>query len=528
MNATLTKNGGAQSWQGPAESIAYDAEGMGAALRNLERPCYAVRNGRGLGLTNAGAPVPEGGSAELAGVAQPLPAGRLGDPAFRTAYGLDYAYVGGSMANAIASETLVVALGRAGMLGCFGAGGLVPQRLEEAIRQIQAALPEGPYAFNLIHSPNEPALEEGAVERYLRFGVRNVEASAYLRLTPHVVRYRAAGLSEGPDGRVAIGNRILAKLSRREVAAQFMEPAPARLLRELVERGQITERQAALAERVPVADDVTVEADSGGHTDNRPLVCLLPAIIALRDEIQARYGYAEPVRVGAAGGIGTPIAALGAFTMGAAYVMTGSINHGCVEAGTSEQVKALLAQADMADVIMAPAADMFEMGVNVQVLKRGTLFPMRARKLYELYRSYDSLEAIPAGERVKLEKQIFQRSLDEVWEGCVDFFNRRDPAQIERAREDPKRKMALVFRWYLGLATHWSIQGVPERRMDYQIWCGPAMGAFNAWIRGSELEKPENRRVAEVGRRMMEEAAYLYRVQALQMQGVSIRKGAER
>ena len=33
----------------------------------------------------------------------------------------------------------------------------------------------------------------------------------------------------------------------------------------------------------------------------------------------------------------------------------------------------------MADVSMAPAADMFEMGVQLQVLKRGTLFPMQAR-----------------------------------------------------------------------------------------------------------------------------------------------------
>ena len=33
----------------------------------------------------------------------------------------------------------------------------------------------------------------------------------------------------------------------------------------------------------------------------------------------------------------------------------------------------------MADVMMAPSADMFEMGVKVQVLKTGTMFAMRAR-----------------------------------------------------------------------------------------------------------------------------------------------------
>ena len=68
----------------------------------------------------------------------------------------------------------------------------------------------------------------------------------------------------------------------------------------------LTAEQARLAETIPMAEDVTAEADSGGHTDNRPLVCLMPAMLALRDEIQEKYGYAQPVRVGAAGGISTP------------------------------------------------------------------------------------------------------------------------------------------------------------------------------------------------------------------------------
>ncbi len=50
------------------------------------------------------------------------------------------------------------------------------------------------------------------------------------------------------------------------------------------------------------------------------------------------------------------------------------------------------AQAEQAGVLMAPAADMFEMGVKVQVLERGTMFAMRAAKLYELYRGHAALE----------------------------------------------------------------------------------------------------------------------------------------
>jgi PfaD family protein len=290
----------------------------------------------------------------------------------------------------------------------------------------------------------------------------------------------------------------------------------------LVSEGRITPQQAGLAKKVPMADDITVEADSGGHTDNRPLVCLLPTMLALRDEIQAKYNYPVPVRVGAAGGISTPASALAAFMMGAAYIVTGSVNQSCIEAGASEHTRQLLAQAGMADVAMAPSADMFEMGVKVQVLKHGTLFPMRAQKLYDIYSRYDSIEQIPADEREKLEKQIFKRDIESIWQDTVKFFTERDPAQIERARNNPKRKMALIFRWYLGLASRWSNSGEKGREMDYQIWCGPAMGSFNDWARGTYLAGPENRRVADVALQILTGAACQYRLQALKLQGLQV------
>jgi trans-AT polyketide synthase/acyltransferase/oxidoreductase domain-containing protein len=505
------------------DAIAYDYDTMREHMLMLDRSCYMVRSSRGLG-TFVDGHQEESTETEDSEVVRstPILPEFLGDPAFMKTYSLRYAYMAGSMANAISSEELVIALGNAGMLGAFGSGGLVPTRLENAIQRIRQALPRGPYAFNLIHSPSEPALEQGAVDLFLKHQVKVVEASAYIRLTPHVVRYRAAGLVTGQNGDIQIHNHVIAKLSRREVAKQFLEPAPDKILQQLVEQRYITASQATLASQVPMADDVTVEADSGGHTDNRPLVCLMPSIIDLRDEVHSKYKYQIPVRIGAAGGIGTPISALGAFMMGAAYIVTGSINQSCVEAGTSDHVRKLLAQAASTDVMMAPAADMFEMGVKLQVLKRGTMFALRARKLYELYESYDSLEDIPLPELEKLEKQIFKRSIDSVWEECISFFNKRDPSQITKAIDNPKRKMALVFRWYLGLATRWGIAGEKGREIDYQIWCGPAMGAFNDWARGAYLEKPENRKVAEVGYQILLGAAYHYRVQNFRMQGIQV------
>jgi PfaD family protein len=446
----------------------------------------------------------------------------LGDPGFRAEHRLRYAYMAGAMANGIASAELVEALARGGMLGFFGAAGLDLSRIEAAIERLQRSLAGESFGFNLIHSPNEPEREAATVSLYLRKGVRLVEAAAYLRLTLPVVRYRVAGISRGADGRVAAPNRIVAKVSRVEVAAQFLSPPPEELLHELVRSREITPEQAQMAAEIPVAQDVTAEADSAGHTDNRPLVTLLPTLLSLRNRLQQKHAFALPLRVGAAGGLSTPGALAAAFAMGAAYVATGSVNQACVESGASEGVRRLLAQAEQADTAMAPAADMFEMGVKVQVLKRGTMFPMRAAKLYELYRAHSGMEMLPAAERATLEKQFFRTSLEAAWQRTRDYFLKRDPRQVERAERDAKHKMALVFRSYLGLSSRWANAGDPERVLDYQVWCGPAMGAFNEWTKGSWLEKVENRRVAEVGLNLLHGAAVQLRGQALRNQGIPL------
>ena len=62
------------------------------------------------------------------------------------------------------------------------------------------------------------------------------EASAYLDLTPAIVRYRVAGFKAGVSLVVPM-NRIIAKVSRVEVATKFLSPPPERILKELVAAG---------------------------------------------------------------------------------------------------------------------------------------------------------------------------------------------------------------------------------------------------------------------------------------------------
>ncbi|MFN6472142.1 MAG: PfaD family polyunsaturated fatty acid/polyketide biosynthesis protein [Nostoc sp. SerVER01] len=515
-----------QIWEGVLDSVSFNETGIKSKLLNLDKPCYIIRVEGKIGATNEGYPYSynqeKAQQAEILIAVPPISTQQLGDPNFLNFHGVKYAYATGAMAQGIASEELVIALGKERILSSFGAGGLSPARVEAAINRIQQALPQGPYAFNLLHSPSEPAIERGVVDLYLKYQVRTIEASAFLDLTDNIIYYRAAGLSLNAANQIEIKNKIIAKISRREVAIKFLQPAPTKILKQLVDQGLISELQASLAEKIPVADDITVEADSGGHTDNRPLVCLLPSILELRDEIQKKYSYEKPVRVGVAGGIATPQSALAAFMMGAAYVVTGSINQSCVEAGTSEHTKHLLAQAEMADVMMAPAADMFEMGVKLQVLKRGTLFPLRAQKLFELYKNYESIADIPLAEREKLEKQILRKSLEAVWEETVTYLSQRNPEKLSKAVNNPKLKMALIFRWYLGLSSRWSNFGEKGREMDYQIWCGPAMGSFNDWVRGSYLSDSKNRYVVDVANHIMTGAVFLYRIQSFKIQGLQM------
>lgn len=451
-----------------------------------------------------------------------LPVQNLGSREFCQDHHLKFAYMTGAMANGIASAQLVVTAARAGLLGSYGAAGQTIPVIAESLDTIESSLGGQPFAVNLIHSPNEPAHEAAVVDLLIKRKVRLIEASAYLRLTLDAVRYRVHGIHQNNAGDVIAPNQIIAKVSRVEVALKWLSPPPEAMLAQLLEQGHLTTAQSVLARQIPMAQDLIAEADSGGHTDNRPAIALLPTMLALAARITREQNYPKPLRVGAAGGIATPASATAAYAMGASFIVTGTVNQACVESGSCDAVRKMLGDAQQADVIMAPAADMFEMGVKLQVLKRGTMFAMRAAKLYDLYRAYNSIDEIPAAERASIEKTIFRMPLTQVWAETSKYFGQYDPGQIQKAASDPHHQMALIFRWYLGLSSIWANGGESTRQLDYQVWCGPAMGAFNEWTQGSFLEAPENRKVVTVAFNLMYGAAVAGRLHSLSNQGVGL------
>lgn len=425
----------------------------------------------------------------------------LGCKEYKKEYNVTYAYVTGGMYRGIASKEMVVKMGRAGMMGYLGTGGLGLDQIEESIKYIQNELKNGEaYGMNLLSF----FIEDQVVELYLKNHIKNIEAAAYIQVTPALVRYRLKGLYRDSDDNICSNHKIMAKLSRPEVAEEFLSPAPERLINKLLDEKKITGEEAELSKHIAMADDICVEADSGGHSDGGVAYALMPAMLRLRDDMMKKYNYTKRIRVGAAGGIGTPEAAAAAFILGADFILTGSINQCTVEAGTSDAVKNLLQDINVQDTAYAPAGDMFESGARVQVLKKGVFFPMRANKLYDLYRQYNSLEEIDDKTKKQIQEKYFKRSFDDIFEEVKNYYPALD---IENAAKSEKSKMSIIFRWYFDYSTDLALKGKVENIVDFQVMCGPALGAFNQWVKGTKLESWRNRHVDQIGLKIMHATA---------------------
>lgn len=443
----------------------------------------------------------------------------LGCDEFKRDHRCKWAYYVGSMYRGIASVSLVVRAAKAGILSFFGSAGFSQSDLEKHIQNLQSQLTEAdPYGVCLLANLEEPQVEMQTIELFLKYHIRQVEASAFSAITESLVYYRAKGLSKN-GSEINIANKITAKISRPEVALQFLSPCPEKLLAGLVAKNLITEEQALLAKKVPLADNITAEANSGGHTDNGVAFALYPTIIRMRNEMQKNNPYSQKIRIGAAGGIGTPESIAAAFAMGVDYVVTGSVNQCSVEAGTSDLVKDLLADMNIQDTLLVPAGDMFEIGARVQVLKKGLLFPARALLLYDVYKYNDSIEAIDEKTRSKIENTYFKKTFEEIWNETKAYWKQRNPKEIEKAEKNPKIKMALLLRWYFGLSMRLAFEGNMEKKVDFQIHTGPALGSFNQWLKGSKYEDWRCRHVDTIATLLMESASRIVCLNALKCIG---------
>ncbi|SFS42465.1 PfaD family polyunsaturated fatty acid/polyketide biosynthesis protein [Marininema halotolerans] len=427
----------------------------------------------------------------------------LGNALFRERYRCKWNYYAGSMGQGVASEQLVVTMGQAKLLSVFGSAGFRTEQIEASIQRIQSQLlPGQPYGVCLIANVHNPAEEMRQAKLFVKYDVPVIEVAAFASITEALVYSRIKGITQ-QNGRIIVPRRLIAKCSRIEVAQRFFSPPPVDLVQSLLESGWITEEEAKLSQRIPIVDDLAVEANSGGHTDQGVNVTLLPAMNALRDEMMSQYGYEEEIMIGCGGGIGTPEAVVSVFTLGADFIFTGSINQCTVESGAHDVVKDILSDVKIHDTALTIAGDMFEIGAKVQVVKKNSRHEIRAKTLYQLYKQYHSIEDIPQSVTVDLEKNYFKRRMNEVWDLVCRYKNQHNPEQIIEAKRNPRVKMALIFKWYFAHCGHVTQEGDLSEIDNFRIFCGPAMGAFNQWVKGTPYENWRNRHVHEIAEFLM-------------------------
>src|SRR5262245_30630576 len=180
-NSTMALHSGA-SWRAAAAAgPAWEPRGLAAALTQVREPVHVVSDGAsgtvglGLGGELVAPQAARAGDHPLLATLPPLYPEWLGDRSFAEVHGVRFPYVVGEMANGIATARMVIAAAQAELLGFFGAAGLPLERVERAIDEIHSALGDrAPWGVNLIHSPNEAALEEQVADLLVRRGVARI------------------------------------------------------------------------------------------------------------------------------------------------------------------------------------------------------------------------------------------------------------------------------------------------------------------------------------------------------------------
>lgn len=444
----------------------------------------------------------------------------IGSDQFKTDYETEYAYIGGGLYRGISSVDYVVRMAKAGLLSFLGAGGLSLKDIDDALLKISEQLTHKQvFGVTVLSDFGDQQHEMALIELLLSHEVNVLETVAFLDVSPALVLFCLRGLSRDSEGNICAKNKIIARVFRPEIAETFLKPAPERMVNLLLEQKKITPEQAQLAKSVPIAHDLCVDANVGGISDRNSLLTLLPQVVATRDKMRLEYGYKRVVRVGAVGSFGAPDSVVAAIMIGAEFIETNSINQCSVEAETSASVKEMLSKVQTHDIDYAPFSDLFELGGKVQVVRKGSFFSSRAQRLFELWQRFNSLNELDAGLIYQLENNYFRKSLDDVWRDVYAHYQENNPQEIIKANRNKKHRMALIFRWYLTQSFDFARLGNEARRVDFQVHCSPAMGAFNAWVKGTELEPWQNRHVDVIGKKLMDSSAEILQQRIIKICG---------
>lgn len=235
-------------------------------------------------------------------------------------------------------------------------------------------------------------------------------------------------------------------------------------------------------------------------TGSIPINSLLPQVIDKKNFLMKKYGYSKDIHIGAAGSIGDSVSALDAFLLGADFIMTGSVNQCTAEAEVSKWVKDKLQKVEIQDTEMIPTSHVYEIGMKVQVLKKGVFFVARALKLYEIYNRISKIEDIEPKVLAQIQDKYFGKSIDDIYN---EIKNDLSDTERKRAENESKFKFGLIIYWYYNYCMDCAIKNENSQNLNCLIPVSSAMGRINQFLENTEYMNWENRHPDILGRLIM-------------------------
>ena len=427
----------------------------------------------------------------------------LGNQDFERTLNLKFPYVCGSMYYGIASPEMIIRLAKAGMLGFIGTSICNIESIKRDINIIKNKLDGEVFGLGVTYNQN--VNEENSIYNLiLSEDIKIIEISDYMSITKNLIKYRVKGMQKSNYSNVMQPHHVMAKVSRIEMAELFLKPAPSDIIEALLEAGEITQNEAECAACVPVADFVSITSENDIHISSVPNFMLLSEIKKLSREIQKEYLFSKCSYIGIAGGIGNPDVIALSFLLGADYVVSGSINQCCKQANISDITKNILATVDIHDCEYVPDLKNMELGIKMNVVRKGLLFPARANKLFDLYKRYNAIDEIEADVIHSIETRIFKKNINTFSKESEKFFSE---SELKTFNTNPKSKLLHIIKCYYQVALHDAIEGNENNKINFLIKCNPTMGFFNRWAKGKSIENWIDRDVDKIGIMMLEEAS---------------------
>ncbi|PCJ19840.1 MAG: hypothetical protein COB02_06540 [Candidatus Cloacimonadota bacterium] len=406
----------------------------------------------------------------------------LGSKKFQDCFGLKYSYIVSGLPAYSHGSGMLQNLWSNGLLGFFNLDGLTFLEKEESLTMLNQF--DFSYGVEIHLDDFDESEDEKLISLLIEKQVKYLMVKSCSKVSKSLLRYKKE--SKG---------LLLAKVSHPDQCLRLSEGSDLVFNAFLIDGGFVS------------------------NQDTRSILSLMPAIKSLLKK--------KDIFLGIIGDLGTPESIAAAFSMGADFVSTSSINLLSNDISASTTFKESIKKVRFQDVSLVASSFNFESGVKIRSLNFGTRFLVVSSKLSGWFFEKKCVDTLSEDERFFLEKKVFGISIDQIIVDAKDFFSDRTPSLVQASIGNPRLSLALIIRYYLEKSYLWALEGDETKKIDFSIRCGLDLASFNQWRKGTIFEKDENLSVVQIALNLLMGAQFQFRKQFLLAQGFELEKDYE-